>query len=107
MVCCALNSMVCKAAGRESVVRLCESAGVARETIRLSDFLPPETPAGIRDTAEMIELGRSPQLSSTRIFLREQILRGLKGHPELLGQLSIPERVTVMRQSWPITIGSI
>src|SRR5882724_3982563 len=105
--CCTVGSMVCQAAGREGVVRLYERAGVAGEAIRLSDFLPPEAPAGVRNMAATIHLGRSPQLSSTRVLSREQILYRIKEHTGLLEQISVPERVTVTRQGWPIAAASV
>ena len=106
-VCCAVSSMVCQAAGREGVVRLYERAGVAGEAIRLSDFLPPDAPTALRSAAAAINLGCSPQLSSIRVLSREQVLYRIKEHTGLLEQISVPERVTVTRQGWPIAAASV
>jgi Chaperone for flagella basal body P-ring formation len=102
LVCCVVSSTVCKAAGREGVVRLNGRAGVAGETIRLSDLLPADAPANLRVAAVGVELGRSPQLGSRRTLSEEQITQDLKSHPEILARLFIPERVTVARRGWTI-----
>jgi hypothetical protein len=98
-----LSPLLCHAAEGRALVRLCERAGVAGETIRLSDFLPPENSAAIRDQAAAIELGRTPLLGSTRYFLREEVEQALREHRGLLEQISIPERIVVFRTGWAIS----
>jgi hypothetical protein len=99
---CAMVSMVCQAAGREGVVRLNRRAGVAGEAIRLSDLLPADAPADLRTAAAVLELGKCPQLGSTRVLTGAQITQSLQSRPDVLARLLVPERVTVVRQAWAV-----
>lgn len=99
---CLLSSLVCHAAGGRALVRLCERAGVAAETVRLSDFLPPEG-AAIREQAAAIELGRSPLLGSSRYFTRQQVEQALRNHADLTQRISVPDRITAFAAGWPIS----
>lgn len=102
LVFCLLSSLFCHAAGGRALVRLCERAGVRAETIRLSDFLPPEA-AAIQKEAAAIELGRRPLLGSPRYFTRQEIEQVLRSHKDLSAQFSIPEGITAFTLEWPIS----
>ena len=80
-------------AAQKKPVELLSAATVARERVYLSDLLPPGTRGQLRDAAEEIALGRSPQPGSFRVFGREQ-LRHLIGAQI---EVEVPEQVVVRR----------
>lgn len=87
-------------------VRLTESAGVKGAVIRLSDLFPGAAPAILRQAGEGIELGSAPQPGSVRTFERGQIMQSLGG-ATILREISIPARVVIRREGWPIPASAI
>jgi hypothetical protein len=77
-----------------------ESADVQGTTIRLSDLLPVGASPGLQKASAAVEIGRSPQRGSVRIFETGQLAHALRRYPELLHQISIPDRVLVRRAAW-------
>lgn len=79
------------AAAQSRQVHLLSEVAVRRDNVRLSDLLPAE--ASVRMPAEAIDLGRTPQPGSFRVFTREQLRRRIGGGIEV----EIPEQVVVRR----------
>jgi hypothetical protein len=80
---------------------LLRAADVSRDTIKLSDLLPPEASPGMRRAAEQIELGRTPQCHTIRFFEAADIARQTSSWPALQG-LTLLSRVPVQRTCFPI-----
>jgi hypothetical protein len=87
------------AAGQTAV--LLQLASVSRESIRLSDLLPPQASARMRQAGEKIELGKTPQCHTARIFEPSEIEKRTATWPELKG-MSVPGPVSVERACFPI-----
>ena len=89
----------------EQKLSLPEAATVPGAELRLCDLLPKDAPPQLRMAAAGIALGAAPQPGSLRIFTRQQLLASLPAR--MLQELSIPARVEVERQSWPISGNAI
>jgi hypothetical protein len=87
--------------GVGQTVVLLRAATVSRETIRLSDLLPPETSTDTRQAAERIELGATPQCHAIRFFEPSDIEKRIYSSPTLHG-LSVSGPVSVLRACFPI-----
>jgi hypothetical protein len=87
--------------GAAQTAVLLRAASVSRETIRLSDLLPPETSPKMRQAGEQIELGATPQCHTTRFFAPSEIENRTSSWPALQG-LSVPGPVSVERVCFPI-----
>jgi hypothetical protein len=86
-------------AGQTAV--LLREAAVSRDTIRLSDLLPPEAPKEMRRAGEQIELGRTPQCRTIRVFEKVELERRTSSWPALRG-LSLSGPAAVQRTCFPI-----
>lgn len=80
---------------------LLHEARVSRDTIRLSDLLPPEAPAATRRAGDQIELGRTPQCHSIRMFEASEIERRISSWPAL-ERITFTGPVSVQRTCFPI-----
>jgi hypothetical protein len=87
-------------AGQTAAVLL-HTVSVSRDTIRLSDLLPPQTSVGMRQAAEQIDLGATPQCHTTRSFEPSEIENRTSLWPVLKG-LSVPATVSVQRACFPV-----
>lgn len=85
------------AAEEDHRLRLRSQVEVLQETISLADLLPPDTPAGVHDSAAGILLGRAPLAGSFRVLDRGQIEHLLRGDSKWTSVLTIPGRVTITR----------
>ena len=86
-------------AGQTTV--LLRAASVSRETIRLSDLLPPKTSTKMQQAAEQIALGEAPHCHTIRSFEPSDIERRISSWPALHGLL-VPSSVSVQRACFPI-----
>ena len=82
--------------------RLQEQVTVAADTIHLSDLLPADAPAVLRNLATVISLGHAPNAGSARIFSLDQIKQIALLHTGLAQQLLIPAQVVATRKTVPI-----
>ncbi len=87
--------------GAAQTAVLLRAASVSRDTIRLSDLLPPETSITLRQAAEQIELGATPLCHTIRSFEPSDIEKQTSSWPALQG-LSFPSVVSVQRLCFPI-----
>ncbi len=88
-------------AGAGQTAALLRAASVSRDTIRLSDLLPKDTPNQMRRAGEQIELGRTPQCHTVRVFERAELEKVISSATGLRGfMLSGP--VSVQRTCFPI-----
>ena len=87
------------AAGQTAI--LLQATSISRDTIRLSDLLPAEASAKMRQAGEQIELGKTPQCHVTRSFVASDIETRTSSWPALQG-LSISGPVSVQRACFPI-----
>jgi hypothetical protein len=87
--------------GAAQTVVLLRAAKVSRETIRLSDLLPPGTSPKMRQAGEQIELGATPRCHTIRFFEPSEIEKRTSSWPALQG-LSVPGPVSVERACFPI-----
>ncbi len=69
------------------------------DSVYLSDLLPRGASDELRAQMALFMLGNSPLPGSHRKFEKYEILRTLRGAPELLAQLIVPEAVDVTRWS--------
>jgi hypothetical protein len=74
---------------------------VGGQSIFLSDLLPSKAPAGIRQQAQAVLIGASPQPGSIRVLDRS-VVASLIG-TEMAGQLDIPQQIVVRRATRHIT----
>ncbi len=89
-------------AERSSVVALRECVDVNRENIVLSDLLPEQAEAALKNQGATIELGRAPQPGSLRVLDADEIARELANWPALLSRLYIPRQIVIQHSGWPI-----
>lgn len=80
---------------------LLQTASVSRDTIRLSDLLPPGVSNMMRWAGEQIDLGRSPQCHTVRFFEPSNIGKRTSSWPALQG-LTLSGPVSVQRACFPI-----
>jgi hypothetical protein len=83
------------------IASLLRIASVPRDTIRLSDLLPPDAPNQLRQAGEQIELGRTPQCHTIRVFEPSDIAKVISSLPAL-GGLTPSGPVSVRRTCFPI-----
>ena len=88
-------------------VELRAVAQVTRSGIFLADLLPARAPRWLHAAGAAIFLGFAPQTGSVRIFDSSEIVKSIATRPQILRQISVPDRVTVTRKSWPIEPGSM
>ena len=82
---------------------LLKSVSVSRDTIRLSDLLPPDASDEERRAAEQIELGRTPQCHTLRVFESSDIEKKASASPSPeLGRFAFSGPVSVYRTCFPI-----
>jgi|HubBroStandDraft_6_1064221.scaffolds.fasta_scaffold00084_50 hypothetical protein len=86
-------------AGQTAV--LLREVSVSRDTIRLSDLLPPDASNQMRRASEQVELGRTPQCHTERVFEPSEIEKQTSSSPVLLG-LMLSGPVLVQRTCFPI-----
>jgi hypothetical protein len=79
-------------------VQIQEVVQVEGEAVKLSDLLPPDTPAELGGICTRIILGNSPLPASQRVISKGQIEQQLREFPSTLEQLEIPDRVIVTRR---------
>ncbi len=72
------------------------------DSVYLSDLLPRSASEELRTRTAPFTLGNSPLPGSHRRFERYEIVRTLRGSPELLAQLVVPDEVDVTRWSQPL-----
>jgi hypothetical protein len=82
----------------QRIVRLLEDVTVDGATVRLSDLLPPATPAALTTGTENIVVGRAPEPGTVRVISGMTIRASL---PEKVS-VEIPVLVVVHRQQFPI-----
>jgi len=80
---------------------LLQTASVSRDTIRLSDLLPPGVSNLMRRAGEQVDLGRSPQCHTVRFFEPSDIGKRTSSWPELQG-ITLSGPVSVQRTCFPI-----
>jgi len=88
-------------------VRLLELATVRHEQVWLSDLLPRDVSATMREAGEGVGLGRAPQPGSLRVFSAQQIAHLMEKQPELLRRIEIPSTVRVRREGWPVAAEAV
>jgi hypothetical protein len=96
----ALSSLLLvSAAGAVERTALRETVVTHGDSVFLSDLLPRGASEEMRARTAAFALGNSPLPGTHRRFERHEILRTLRGSPELAAQLIVPEAVDVMRWS--------
>ena len=96
-----------RSSASSQLVALRESAEVKGAEIRLSELLPPGAPLALREASSAIEVGQSPQPGSVRTFQSGQLAHALGQSPDVLRQISIPDRVLVRRSGWVVQRAAI
>lgn len=86
----------------ETRVALLAETEVSRDSVYLSDLLPPRVPAEVRGSAEKIYLGTAPQLGSARVLAGTTIAGFLNGEGGLRA-IEVPPRIVVRRAGRLIT----
>jgi hypothetical protein len=94
-------------ASRLPRIELLRSAIVAGPSVLLSDLLPEEAPESLRSMAAAISLGAAPQAGNSRILDRGTVERISSATPEVLEEVSVPERMLVSRQRRAITVSEV
>ncbi|MGH9499685.1 MAG: flagella basal body P-ring formation protein FlgA [Terriglobales bacterium] len=84
----------------QPAVRL-RDASVSRDSILLSDLLPPEASTAMRRAGEQIDLGRTPQCHTIRFFDPSDIERRTSSWPALQ-RLVFAGPISVQRACFPI-----
>ncbi|MGO9124751.1 MAG: flagella basal body P-ring formation protein FlgA [Terriglobales bacterium] len=92
---------LCSEYGAGQTAVLLRAASVSRDSIRLSDLLPPDTSIEMRRAGEQIELGRTPQCHTIRFFEPPDIEKRTFSSPALRG-LTFSGPVSVQRACFPI-----
>ncbi|MBV8049755.1 MAG: hypothetical protein JOZ80_01125 [Acidobacteriaceae bacterium] len=98
-----INAVILATSLTAEQVRLRDSVEINHKTVLLTDLLPPDTPANIRESGTLVELCRAPQPGSLRTLRQDQILSAMNIHAELLRVLIIPSAVVVRSRGWPIS----
>jgi hypothetical protein len=73
------------------------------EVVRIVDCLPVDASQQIRELVSQFTLGPSPLPGQHRVIAREQIVRALRGKPELESLLDVPAAIEITRWSRPLT----
>src|SRR5580704_8643741 len=63
------------------------------DVVRIADFLPIDAALQIRELASQFTLGSAPLPGQHRLIAREQIVRVLRGKPELESLLDVPAAI--------------
>jgi hypothetical protein len=87
--------------GASQAAVLLRSVNISRDTIRLSDLLPPNSSIAMGRAAEQIELGRTPQCHTIRLFEPPDIEKRTALWP-VLQSLTLSGPVSVQRACFPI-----
>jgi hypothetical protein len=85
----------CAATEQPGTIHLREVVEVNHPVVSLSDLLPADTPAAIRQASRAIAICPAPQPGGERVLQREQILGQLAAHLSLAFALAIPTRITI------------
>jgi hypothetical protein len=93
-----LLSGVAQAGSFQPRVQIHSVVQVQGETVRLSDFLPPDAPHGLGEICRQVVLGDAPLAASQRVISRVQIEQQLRQFPSTRQQLEIPDQVIVTRK---------
>src|SRR5271155_4004568 len=93
-------TLVADMAGR---VALSEAVVAHKESITLSDFLPPDAPEKLRARPMELKLGEAPLPGARRTFIRAQMEWRLRGAPEWRDAIAIPTSIEVSRWSRALT----
>jgi len=75
--------------------------------IKLSDLLPADASASLREASARIPLGSAPAPGNVRDLKRAEIEQALVEKPEILAQIRIPEKIAVRRAYRQITSAAI
>jgi hypothetical protein len=92
---------LCSEYGAGQTAVLLRAASVSHDNIRLSDLLPPEASIEARRAGEQIDLGRTPQCHSVRMFEPSDLTRRTSSWPALQG-LTCSGPVSVQRVCYPV-----
>jgi|SRR5580704_2074205 hypothetical protein len=77
------------------------------DVVRIADFLPIDAALQIRELASQFTLGSAPLPGQHRLIAREQIVRVLRGKPELESLLDVPAAIEITRWSRPLTTNDV
>jgi hypothetical protein len=88
-------------------ITLLDGAVVRGDSIVLADLLPVDTPRLLRDAAENVNLGRSPQSGLYRRLARSAVLWVLAANGVEASAFVIPEFITVRRATHVVTRGEV
>lgn len=95
------------AAAAAQVVALRQTVNVSSDVVHLSDLLPSTASAELIQRAQAIELCRAPQYGSVRLFEHANLVEILDVHPDLAGRLLIPDRISIIRAGYPLSLAAI
>jgi hypothetical protein len=95
----ALTIVIATPASSEGTERvlLKSSAVVTGETVLLSDVLPENSPADVKERAGGVVLGKAPPPGHVRVIARAAVEEKLQVQGDLIHRLVIPERIAVRR----------
>jgi hypothetical protein len=94
-------------AARLPRVELLRAASVSGTQVLLSDLLPASAPESLRSLAGDISLGVAPQAGNARVLGRYAVERDASASPEVLLEVSVPERMVVSRDERAITLSEV
>ena len=100
--CSVLVAAISAPVARASRVSLLPDVEVRGNSIFLSDLLPPDVPAAMRNSAQGILIGLAPQPGSTRILDGGKVA-DLIGLANRAGEIDIPRQIVVRRAGRTIT----
>ena len=78
-------------------VMLLSKVEIGTQTVLLSDLLPENTLAALREAGAAISLGSAPMPGRSRIMTRSEVQATLAANPQLAASLWIPVEITVRR----------
>ena len=84
-------------------IALRDAVTARQAVVRLADLLPADASEQLRTGAGEIALGDAPLPGVHRTLQRMQLLRALRGVPELRDALDVPPAIDVARWSRPLT----
>ena len=94
-------------AARIPRIELLRQVQVSGAHLLLSDLLPGGARDSLRARAANISLGSAPQFGATRTLYRDAVLQRLNEGPEILSEITVPERIVISRESRPITVSEV
>jgi hypothetical protein len=94
-------------AARVPRIELLREVSVAGARLLLSDLLPEGAPGSLRARATEISLGIAPQLGNTRTLERDAMMNRISVSPDILSEITVPDRVMVSREARPITASEV